>query len=113
ECDRAFGLQRRPSAFGAGQAPDRGGNPPPPAARVGSEPAMGHSAVERTLHRLPWRHEMRPRVALMACVALLSSALWASAQEPIQPIKAVAVTNPALVELGKKLYFDPRLSKSG
>jgi cytochrome c peroxidase len=23
------------------------------------------------------------------------------------------VTNPALVELGKKLYFDPRLSKSG
>lgn len=56
---------------------------------------------------------MRPRVALMACVALLSSALWASAQEPIQPIKAVAVTNPALVELGKKLYFDPRLSRSG
>lgn len=56
---------------------------------------------------------MRPQVALFACVALLSSALWASAQEPIQPIKAVAVTNPALVELGKKLYFDPRLSRSG
>jgi cytochrome c peroxidase len=33
--------------------------------------------------------------------------------EPIQPIVAVKVNNPNLVELGKKLYFDPRLSKSG
>lgn len=33
--------------------------------------------------------------------------------EPIQPINAANVTNPALVELGKQLYFDPRLSKSG
>lgn len=33
--------------------------------------------------------------------------------EPIQPIEPHKVTNPALVELGKKLYFDPRLSKSG
>jgi cytochrome c peroxidase len=47
-------------------------------------------------------------------VALLSPALWASAQnEPIQPVKAAVVTNPAMVELGKKLYFDPRLSRSG
>ena len=36
-----------------------------------------------------------------------------AADEPIQPIPAAKVTNPALVELGKKLYFDPRLSKSG
>ncbi|WP_371325545.1 cytochrome-c peroxidase [Dechloromonas sp. ZY10] len=35
------------------------------------------------------------------------------AAEPIQPIKSAQVANPALVELGKKLYFDPRLSKSG
>jgi len=35
------------------------------------------------------------------------------ADEPISPIAAAKVTNPALVELGKKLYFDPRLSKSG
>ena len=33
--------------------------------------------------------------------------------EPITPIAPAAITKPALVELGKKLYFDPRLSKSG
>jgi cytochrome c peroxidase len=33
--------------------------------------------------------------------------------EPIQPIVAAKVNNLNLVELGKKLYFDPRLSKSG
>lgn len=33
--------------------------------------------------------------------------------EPIKPINAPNVANPALVELGKQLYFDPRLSKSG
>jgi cytochrome c peroxidase len=40
----------------------------------------------------------------------------ASAQakdEPIQPIVPAKITNPAKVELGKKLFFDPRLSKSG
>lgn len=35
------------------------------------------------------------------------------ASEPIQPIVAKAVTNAAQVELGKALFFDPRLSKSG
>lgn len=33
--------------------------------------------------------------------------------EPIQPIAAAKPKNIAVVELGKKLYFDPRLSKSG
>ena len=33
--------------------------------------------------------------------------------EPITPIQPSIVTNRPLVELGKKLYFDPRLSKSG
>jgi cytochrome c peroxidase len=33
--------------------------------------------------------------------------------EPIEPIKPVQSINLAQVELGKKLYFDPRLSKSG
>lgn len=37
----------------------------------------------------------------------------AFANEPISPIKLVKNINPAQVELGKKLYFDPRLSKSG
>ncbi|EXI74515.1 MAG: Cytochrome c551 peroxidase precursor [Candidatus Accumulibacter sp. SK-11] len=51
---------------------------------------------------------------LVACLAMVgSSVAWSATNEPIQPIRAVKVTNPALVELGKKLYFDPRLSKSG
>lgn len=33
--------------------------------------------------------------------------------EPIKPIVAAEIKSPAIVELGKKLYFDPRLSKSG
>jgi len=37
----------------------------------------------------------------------------AAGKEPIQPIAAAKVQNPAMVELGKKLFFDPRLSKSG
>ena len=43
------------------------------------------------------------------------TSLWVAAQqsEPIQPIQPATVTNPAMVELGKKLYFDPRLSRSG
>ncbi|WP_414691549.1 cytochrome-c peroxidase [Noviherbaspirillum sp.] len=40
-------------------------------------------------------------------------AYGAKGAEPIEPIKAAKPQNPALVELGKKLYFDPRLSKSG
>ena len=36
-----------------------------------------------------------------------------AAQEPITPIEPVKNINLAKVELGKKLYFDPRLSKSG
>lgn len=31
----------------------------------------------------------------------------------IEKIQAVKPSNPQLVELGKKLFFDPRLSKSG
>lgn len=37
----------------------------------------------------------------------------AQTSEPVQPIAAAKVTEPAKVELGKKLFFDPRLSKSG
>lgn len=38
---------------------------------------------------------------------------WAAADEPIQPIQPAKQINLGMVELGKKLYFDPRLSKSG
>ena len=33
--------------------------------------------------------------------------------EPIKPIQPFIITEPAKVELGKKLFFDPRLSRSG
>ena len=54
-------------------------------------------------------------LALASLVALAgSTALVAAASdEPIQPIQPAVVAKPALVELGKKLYFDVRLSKSG
>ncbi len=57
----------------------------------------------------------RPMFLIYASLAVLagSTAFAFAADEPIQPIPAAKVTNPALVELGKKLYFDPRLSKSG
>src|SRR5450759_671457 len=48
-----------------------------------------------------------------ASIAGTSLANAAISDEPIQPIEAVKIKNPALVELGKKLFFDPRLSKSG
>ncbi len=52
---------------------------------------------------------------LIATMALSVAGLAqaAASGEPIQPISSARVTNLKLVELGKKLYFDPRLSKSG
>ena len=41
------------------------------------------------------------------------ASLTAFAAEPITPIEPVKAINLAQVELGKQLYFDPRLSKSG
>ena len=48
-----------------------------------------------------------------AVLALASGSSALLAEEPIQPITPVKEINLAQVELGKKLYFDPRLSKSG
>lgn len=50
-------------------------------------------------------------VALVSGFAIHTAAI--AADEPIQPIKPPASINIGMVELGKKLYFDPRLSKSG
>lgn len=60
---------------------------------------------------MPLRHTL----LLTAALALSSGAVLAASTspEPIQPIAPAKVTNPGLVELGKKLFFDPRLSKSG
>ncbi|MCW8193446.1 cytochrome-c peroxidase [Proteobacteria bacterium 005FR1] len=50
---------------------------------------------------------------LLAATLFNAFASAAPRQEPIQPIEAAKVENPAKVELGKKLFFDPRLSRSG
>ncbi|MCB1875100.1 MAG: cytochrome-c peroxidase [Chromatiales bacterium] len=51
---------------------------------------------------------------IVAGTLLLMGGMAASvAVEPISPIAPVKEINLALAELGKKLYFDPRLSKSG
>ena len=48
-----------------------------------------------------------------AVVAAILSAGVAWAAEPIEPVPPVGQINVAKAELGKKLFFDPRLSKSG
>jgi cytochrome c peroxidase len=45
------------------------------------------------------------------CTLLAAGVVFA--KEPIEPIAPAKEVNLAQVELGKKLYFDPRLSKSG
>ena len=57
---------------------------------------------------------MKIKVAPLAMVVALGLGVTnVSAKEPIQPIEPAAGINAAMAELGKKLYFDPRLSKSG
>ncbi|MEW6165770.1 MAG: cytochrome-c peroxidase [Pseudomonadota bacterium] len=46
-------------------------------------------------------------------IGAAAGAKVALADEPITPIKPPQAINLGMVELGKKLYFDPRLSKSG
>ena len=54
-------------------------------------------------------------LALAMTLSMAGTSAWAAAtrDEPIQPITAPRTTHPAKVELGKKLFFDTRLSKSG
>lgn len=56
---------------------------------------------------------MKIGIIASTVLAVGLSAALAAANEPIQPISPVKEINLAQVELGKKLYFDPRLSKSG
>jgi cytochrome c peroxidase len=61
-----------------------------------------------------WKKRVPLRWLLAASAAALSCAVAAAPRnEPIQPIQPAKVTHPAMVELGKKLFFDPRLSRSG
>ncbi|MBP9905646.1 MAG: cytochrome-c peroxidase [Rhodoferax sp.] len=56
---------------------------------------------------------MKLRILAASLFALSLVPSISAAQELIQPIKPPAQINLGMVELGKKLYFDPRLSKSG
>lgn len=56
---------------------------------------------------------MKKMLAALSLPLLLSASMQAFAAEPVEPIKPVKSIDLGLVELGKKLYFDPRLSKSG
>ena len=59
------------------------------------------------------RIRMLPLVLAAAACLVTAGAVIAQTPEPIQPIVPPKQINLGMVELGKKLYFDPRLSKSG
>ena len=46
-------------------------------------------------------------------LSLWAGQAWSASQEPIQPIEPAVIKDPEKVELGKMLFFDPRLSRSG
>ena len=52
-------------------------------------------------------------IAVLALILSVGLVLSQTKDEPIKPIKAPTGVNSRKAELGKKLYFDPRLSKSG
>lgn len=56
---------------------------------------------------------MKHTILFIAVISALGFGHMAQAAEPIEPIVAAKPKNPGMVELGKKLYFDPRLSLSG
>ncbi len=57
------------------------------------------------------RKQQLTRLVITITMVVASFNLFA--EEPIQPIAPVKEINLAQAELGKKLFFDPRLSKSG
>ncbi|WP_287879421.1 cytochrome-c peroxidase [Aquitalea sp.] len=52
-------------------------------------------------------------LALPLMMVISATAAPSIQSEPIQPLSKPLIKNPAMVELGKKLFFEPRLSKSG
>ena len=57
--------------------------------------------------------KIKALITYLVFVGIFSTTCVVLAKEPIEPITPVKVINLAQVELGKKLYFDRRLSKSG
>lgn len=64
--------------------------------------------IMKTTNSLQWALRAVAVAALMT-----TGSTMAQNQEPVSPVPAPKAVNPAAVELGKKLFFDPRLSKSG
>src|SRR6476620_5167879 len=56
---------------------------------------------------------LRAIIVSLLAVGSITAPPAMSADEPIQPIEAHKPKNENMVELGKMLFFDPRLSKSG
>jgi cytochrome c peroxidase len=56
---------------------------------------------------------MRALIISLLSVGTIAAPPAMAADEPIQPIEAAKPKNENMVELGKMLFFDPRLSKSG
>src|SRR6187551_3491073 len=56
---------------------------------------------------------MRALIVSLLSMGAVAVPTAAFAEEPIQPIPAAQPKNEKMVELGKMLFFDPRLSKSG
>jgi cytochrome c peroxidase len=52
-------------------------------------------------------------ISLLSIGTIAAPGAASAADEPIQPIPAAKPKNENMVELGKMLFFDPRLSKSG
>lgn len=52
-------------------------------------------------------------VSLLSIGTIAAPVAASAADEPIQPIPVAKPKNENMVELGKMLFFDPRLSKSG
>ncbi|MEO8992547.1 MAG: cytochrome-c peroxidase [Nitrosospira sp.] len=56
---------------------------------------------------------MRALIISLLSAGTIAALPAMAADEPIQPIQAAAPKDKNMVELGKMLFFDPRLSKSG
>ena len=56
---------------------------------------------------------MKNFAPIILSLTLSAGPALAERNEPVEPISPVKQINLALAELGKKLFFDPRLSKSG
>src|SRR5690554_2958454 len=52
-------------------------------------------------------------MTIILLLPLSSAAADRRSNEPVKPIEPFIITEPDKVELGKKLFFDPRLSRSG